>query len=402
MHFAVRDLLLSPVCLVPGLPRFLIQEIPGEPMSSAEKISVTIPTSREVRSRIPSQQRIKALGLGMASFASAFGVWLISLVLLILVPWWAKLPFGLINGVAIGIMFIVGHDACHGVLFPYRWMNRLGGKISLFPSLHPYTAWTHNHNGLHHGFTNIKEKDPGFPPLNLAEYQALSPLGRWLYRVNRTWYGLGLLYFTEMWLRWEILPNASRCPKKWWAYQSDRLQVIVFALVWIGGLVAGALWMEENPIWNLFFGFFLPQFIWNWLIGFIILQQHTHPRVAWYSESDLPDPSYYHSQVQATPHLFFPGPFRFLMRNVMEHTAHHADTTIPLYRLPEAQRELAKVYKKDMIRVIWTRKGFLSMLKTCRLYDYAAHCWTDYDGTPTTGCLLLPIHGAPKPKMAKA
>ena len=265
----------------------------------------------------------------------------------------------------------------------------------MLPPLHPYTAWTHNHNGLHHGFTNIKEKDPGFPPLSLEEYQGLSMFGRWLYRVNRTWYGLGLLYFTQMWLKWEVLPTRARAPKKWLAYQLDRLLVVVGAAAWIGGLTGVSLWMDENPLWNILFGFFLPQFMWNWLIGFIILQQHTHPRVAWYSERDLPNPSYYHSQIQATPHLFFPGPFRFLMRHVMEHTVHHADPTIPLYHLPDAQRELSKVYKKDMVRVIWTKEGFLHMLKICKLYDYSTHRWTDYDGTPLTEPLIAPGSQSP-------
>ncbi len=372
-----------------------IYTLPSSRMTPKIKSQGIGPTSREVHGGIAGKSRVKFLGAGMASFGGALAAWTLTLAVLALVPWWAKIPLGLINGISIGILFIVGHDACHGILFPFRWMNRLSGRICMLPPLHPYTAWTHNHNGLHHGFTNIKEKDPGFPPLSLEEYQGLSMFGRWLYRVNRTWYGLGLLYFTQMWLKWEILPTRARAPKKWLSYQLDRLLVVVFAAAWIGGLAGVSLWADENPLWNILFGFFLPQFMWNWLIGFIILQQHTHPRVAWYSERDLPNPSYYHSQVQATPHLFFPGPFRFLMRNVMEHTVHHADPTIPLYHLPDAQRELSKVYKKDMVRVIWTKEGFLKMLKICKLYDYSAHRWTDYDGTPLTEPLIAPRSQSP-------
>jgi len=80
---------------------------------------------------------------------------------------------------------------------------------------------------------------------------------------------------------------------------------------------------------------------------------------------------------------------------VMEHTVHHADPTIPLYHLPDAQRELSKVYKKDMVRVIWTKEGFLQMLKICKLYDYSTHRWTDYDGTPLTEPLIAPGSQSP-------
>jgi omega-6 fatty acid desaturase (delta-12 desaturase) len=133
----------------------------------------------------------------------------------------------------------------------------------------------------------------------------------------------------------------------------------------------------------------VPQAVWNWLIGFIILQQHTHPRVPWYSERDFPCPSHFQKQVRATPHVIFPAPFRFLMRNVMEHTAHHADPTVPLYQVADAQKALERVYRRDIVRVIWTPFSFLRTLRICRLYDYASHRWLDYNGASLSEPLLL-------------
>ena len=175
----------------------------------------------------------------------------------------------------------------------------------------------------------------------------------------------------------------------------DRLLVLAFAIAWIGGLVGAGLLLEENPFLLVATGFVLPQLVWNWLIGFIILQQHTHPKVAWYSELDFPAPSYYMMQIEATPHLTFPAPFRFLMRNVMEHTAHHADPSVPLYQLADAQKELERTYRRDIVRVVWTPALFLRTLRVCRLYDYAGHRWVDYDGTPLSGRLWeLPVSAA--------
>ena len=51
------------------------------------------------------------------------------------------------------------------------------------------------------------------------------------------------------------------------------------------------------------------------------------------------------------------------------------------------RREQAE-YRREIVRVLWTPGNFRRMLKTCRLYDYAAHRWLDYDGTPTTPVLL--------------
>jgi omega-6 fatty acid desaturase (delta-12 desaturase) len=358
------------------------------------------PTVGEVRRRIDETQRRRALRLGLSSFLGAGAAWLLTLAAILVAPWWAKGPLAALNGITIGVLFIVGHDACHGILLPGRGPNRLAGRLCLLPALHPFAAWVHNHNGLHHGFTNIKEKDPGFPPLAPAEYHALPAWRRWLYRLSRSWYGLGLLYFTEMWWKWEVMPTPQRAPRDPRAFRRDRRLVAAFAVAWVGLLVAAAVWQDDSAVGLVLVGFVLPQAVWNWLIGFIILQQHTHPRVPWYSERDQPAPSYFQAQVRATPHLIFPAPFRFLLRHVMEHTAHHAEPAVPLYRLADAQKSLERAYRRDIVRVLWTPAGFLRALRVCRLYDYGCHRWVDYDGTPLSEPLLLPPAAAPEPAPA--
>jgi omega-6 fatty acid desaturase (delta-12 desaturase) len=353
-----------------------------------QKTTLVGPDVTEVRGQLPEPVHTRKLGPGLTTFLLPGTAWVLTLVGIVTLPWWVALPLGAVNGVLIGVLFIVGHDACHGILLPRRWMNRAAGRCCLLPALHPYTAWVHNHNGLHHAFTNIKEKDPGFPPLSHDEYTRLSRLRRWLYRRKRTWYGLGLLYFLDMWVKWEVLPSRNRSPRNRRAYQIDRFLVVLFAVAWLTGLVAAAGFEPLPALWLVFVGFVLPQFVWNWLIGFIILQQHTHPRVPWYSERDRPAPSYFQAQIRATPHLHFPAPFKWLMRHVMDHTVHHADPGVPLYHLTEAQKDLEKAYRRDIVRVLWTPTNFLHMLRTCRLYDYEAHRWLDYDGTPTTAVLL--------------
>ena len=348
------------------------------------------PTVQQVRYQIKESLRVRTLTLGFASFLTAGVIWLLTLAGIALAPWWAKGPLAVVNAMAIGVLFIIGHDACHGILLPLRWLNRLVGRLCLLPSLHPYISWVHNHNGLHHGFTNIKEKDPGFPPLSLPEYSALSSWKRWMYRQNRSWYGLGLLYFTEMWLKWEVMPTLERSPRNHRAFLRDRLIVAAFALSWIALLACAGWWRDESIIGLILIGFVLPQVIWNWIIGFIVLQQHTHPWIPWYSELDRPSPSFYLSQVQATPHLVFPAPFRFIMRHVMEHTAHHADPAVPLYHLKSAQLNLEHTYHEDIVRVRWSVRSFLWMLRICRLYDFNSHQWIDYDGTPLSAQLVTP------------
>lgn len=349
------------------------------------------PPVAEVRSRIDEAQRIKTYQQGFCSLVGASAFWLLTLAGIAFLPWYAKIPLAVLNGLAISVIFVVGHDAGHGSLFPVRWLNRLAGRWCLMPALHPFTAWVHNHNGLHHGFTNIKEKDPGFPPLSLEEYRGLSRLGRWHYRICRTVPGLMVLYFTDMWVKWEFFPNKERAPRNPKQFQLDRLYVAIFAAAWIGSLIGAALIMEAGVVGaviNVLLGFVVPYALWNWFIAFMIFQQHTHPKIPWYSELDKPSPSFYEQQVRATPHLYFPGWLRFTMRHIMEHTAHHADPSIPLYELPEAQRQITRHYRKDMVRLIWNPQMFKTTMKTCKLYDFHGHRWIDYDGKPLTETLF--------------
>lgn len=348
----------------------------------------TTPGPQQVRGKIQSSRRARRIGPGLASFLGTFSLWLGTLALIALLPWWAGIPLGFINGLSIAMLFVVGHDGAHGALFPRRWMNRLAGRIGLLPALHPYSSWVHSHNRLHHSFTNIKGKDSSFPPLDLAEYRALPAWHRWLVRRYRTWYGLGLYYFLDVWAKWEFFPSRDHAPKNPKAFRFDRLLVVAFVAVWIGSLVMAAEWTGTSTIGLLIVGFVIPQMVWNYLIGFIIFQQHTHPRVPWYSEKDAPAPSFFQMQIQATPHLHFPGPFRWIMRHIMEHSAHHTDPLIPLYELTDAQKDLEKAYRRQMVRPIWNQRMFLNTLRVCKLYDFESHRWTDYEGRPTTEPLL--------------
>ena len=319
---------------------------------------------------------------GFVYFLLPILLWLLSFVGIILSPFWAQLILGIINGNAIAAMFNMGHNALHGTLFPQAWMNRLAGRISMAPSFHPVTSWLHSHNTLHHGYTNIKDKDAGFPPLSPADFKILSPISKFSYRVSRSWYGCSWLYLKEMWFKWEFFPCSNRAPKNSKAFFVDRLQLTVFLFLWLGFIVWSSLVRGENVFQMLFTGFFVPQFISYYFIGFITLQQHTHPRVAWYSECDLKLPTFFESQMQSAPHLVFPRVLRILMRNTMEHTAHHLDTALPFYSLSNAQLNLEHSFDQSIIRQRWTFFHFVKSTRICKLYDYTMHQWVGYNGEP--------------------
>lgn len=355
-------------------------------------------TSAEVRGHFAADAHSRSTVWGVALAALSLGLWAATLAGIVLVPYWSvKLLLAVVNGLLIATAFVVGHDGGHGSLTPSRRLNRFLGRACLLPALHPFASWCHTHNALHHGFTNIKGKDPGFPPLTLEEYRALPAWQRWLERRYRTWYGLGLFYFVEMWLRWEMFPNRENSPRDVAGFRFDRLCVIAFAAAWAGGLAWAGLATDQSWWGLVLVGFVLPWALFNYFFGFTIFQHHTHPRIPWFRPED--GPTYFRTQVKSCPHIMMPKSVDAVMHQIMEHTAHHADAAVPLYRLPAAQKRIERAFRKEVVRILWTPANFMNVLRSCKLYDFAQHRWTDYNGVPTTPS-LLPANAALSPEGA--
>src|SRR5688572_2582816 len=98
------------------------------PSSATVPSSAAVPTSRpnvaDVRGQIPVEIRTRSTLRGLLSFATAALLYGITLAGAIAAPWWPlQVLCCLFNGVFVGMIFIVGHDACHGGLTPHEWLN---------------------------------------------------------------------------------------------------------------------------------------------------------------------------------------------------------------------------------------------------------------------------------------
>jgi acyl-lipid omega-6 desaturase (Delta-12 desaturase) len=346
------------------------------------------PSVPAVRAHFSTENKIRSTWKGITLFAWSLALYTGTFMAIILLPEWPlKIIAGLATGFFTAVLFVIAHDACHQALTPRPTLNRILGRIAFLPSLHPCTTWEYSHNGLHHGFTNVKHIDPGYAPFSLKEYDALPAWRRKLERLYRTTFGLALLYLIEIWWRCELFPPRSKRPKQRnLAFQLDRLLVVGFFTAQILLLLFSAKRLGLNPYGMIVVGFAVPFAFWNFVSGFLTFQHHTHPRVPWFSR--VSDWSFFQGQVRSVIHVEFPRPVEIILHNIMEHTAHHVDPKIPLYHLRESQDQLESAYSEDIVTVKWTLRGFLKTLATCKLYDYDAHRWLDFGGTPTTDSLL--------------
>jgi omega-6 fatty acid desaturase (delta-12 desaturase) len=259
----------------------------------------------------------------------------------------------------------------------------------------------YTHNGLHHGWTNLKGKDVVFAPFSFEEYQALAWQRRLLERLYRTPWGLGLMHLTQVWWKYELFPAPYHARNIKGTFFFDRLLVLGFLLtkigmgVWLSFLVSSDLSYSIIRALSLLL---VTYAVWFWLIGFVTFQQHTHPDVPWYDK--LEEWDFFRGQIHGTPHISFPRWFHKLLHNVMDHNAHHVDPLIPMYQLPASQRRLERAYSEDLVSTRWSLRGYFHSCKVCRLYDYDNHQWLNFDGTPSSRSRLNQLSMTPPTKVA--
>src|SRR5215471_8055213 len=165
-----------------------------------------------------------------------------------------------IAGVCIGMLFVVGHDACHGSFSSSRRWNAMIGRLAFAPSLTPFSAWDLGHNRTHHVYTNLKPVDYVWAPLSKAEYDALPKWRRALERAYRTPLGVGLYYCIEIWWKRLFFPSVR------YVWPPKRVHFVDSAFCAGYGLavaiIAGGFGWE-----GMWWGVVFPFLIWNWMMG---------------------------------------------------------------------------------------------------------------------------------------
>ena len=341
---------------------------------------------------MPHRKLIRSWLTPICERSTAYALWLVAVDLLLfaaglVITVQASHPAlqvlaGLATGFVIGRLFILGHDACHQSLTRHRTLNRWIGRLVFLPSMTPYSLWDVGHNLVHHGYTNLKGFDFVWEPHTLEEFQALPAWRQTLERVYRSGWAPWLYYLVEIWWGRMMFPSKQVMPTRRKAFLWDCIGVSVGAAVWIGGLVAAALATDQSPWWLVTVGFVVPFVFWNGMIGFVVYVHHTHTGVAWYA--DKANWAATSPFVSTTVHLTFRSPMGSVLHHIMEHTAHHVDMSVPLYRLKRAQKVLEARLPGRIVVQPFSWRWYADTARRCKLYDYEARCWTDYSGRRTS------------------
>lgn len=296
------------------------------------------------------------------------------------------IPLWVVSGLIVSALFVIGHDAGHRALFKKKWMCDAVGRITMLPSLHIYSAWLLGHNRIHHGFTVHQERDFVWHPYSPAEYQEFSRFKKLMHRLEWSFLGAGIYYLVEVWWKKMI---ALAAPKNWSReINKDRgflgagvgLGIATFFLFafFFKGMTGFAL--LGYTAWLTLKVMVIPWFLFNYSIGAIVYLHHINPDLKWHEHKAW---TKFKAQMEGTM-IFRVSPklMNIFLHHIMIHVPHHVDARIPFYNLEKAAEHLHRNYPNTVKDVPLRIRDYFRTTRLCKLYDFEAEQWLDYEGRP--------------------
>jgi len=261
--------------------------------------------------------------------------------------YWLTLGLSLVNAGFLLRLFAIQHDCGHGAFFESRtvsdWLGRAIGVLTLTP----YDVWRRSHSIHHSASGNLGRRGMGdIHTMTVAEYRALTPLKRLLYRLYRNpvvLFGLGPGY---LFLLQNRLPLGLMGKLAYWI---SAMGTNAALLVWVGlVLYFGGL----APILLIF----LPSTLLAATAGvWLFYVQHQFETTHW---DDAADWQLQDAALHGSSHYVLPAVLQWMTANIGVHHVHHLYSRIPFYRLPEVLRDHAQLAESNRMTI---RESFHSV-----------------------------------------
>ena len=333
------------------------------------------------RGRLSQQERLafarRRVVMPVALFLGLVLAYVALIAATLAAPMALAIPLSIGCGPLIGVLFIVGHDACHNSFTRLSPLNQIIARIAFLPSWQSFTSWDLGHNQMHHRYNNLRGWDAVWEPLSPDEYRARGPLGRWFYRFFRSPAGVPFYYMIVLWAPSHLgtLPyiRRNRTVRFWLDLTLVFIFVIVqgLAVIWFGHHAG------RGALASLTLGVLVPFLVWNGFMSFIIFLHHTHPALRWYSDLDAWKAG--QGVTGGTAHVRFAWPIGEMILSIMEHNAHHTAPGVPFYNLVKMQRALEE--HEDILSWGFSRRGYIRVCRRCQLYDYDEGRWVSFGAT---------------------
>ncbi|MEP5762096.1 MAG: fatty acid desaturase [Litoreibacter sp.] len=256
------------------------------------------------------------------------------------VSFWLTFAISLANAAFLLRLFAIQHDCGHGAFFKNRSVNDWLGRIIGVLTLTPYDVWRRSHSIHHSSSGNLGRRGMGdIHTLTIAEYRALKPVDRLMYRIYRhpiVLFGLGpgYLFFLQ-----NRLPLGLMAHAKYWisAMCTNAAILVALALItYFGGLM---------PILLIF----LPSTLLAATAGvWLFYVQHQFEETHWEADTDW---QLHEAALHGSSYYVMPTVLQWISANIGIHHVHHLYSRIPFYRLPEVLRDHAELAQENRMTI---------------------------------------------------
>jgi omega-6 fatty acid desaturase (delta-12 desaturase) len=263
------------------------------------------------------------------SFAAYFGLLALTHWAAATGRWWLAAPAGFAAALALMRVFIIQHDCGHGAFFrSQRACDALGAVIGAL-TLTPYAYWKQTH-AIHHATSgNLDARGWGdIDTRTVAEYRAMSPRARLLYRVYRSIPVLFFLGPAFHFLVFHRLPWAV--PADWKAERrSILLNDLALALVVYAAWRLGAGW-TQLAVQAAVCALSACVGVWFFYV------QHQYEHAYWRREKEW---DFAEASLRGSSYYRLPRLLQWSTGNIGFHHIHHLNSRVPNYRLEACYRE---------------------------------------------------------------
>ena len=256
------------------------------------------------------------------------------------ISYWLTVSLSLVNAGFLLRLFAIQHDCGHGAFFQNRTLSDWLGRVIGVLTLTPYDVWRRSHSIHLSSSGNLGRRGMGdIHTVTVAEYRALTPLNKLIYRLYRNpvvlfCLGPGYLFLLQNRLPLGLMGNA----RYWVSAMCTNAAIFVWValVLYFGGLV---------PILLIF----LPSTLLAATAGvWLFYVQHQFETTHWDDDEDW---QLHDAALHGSSHYVLPPVLQWLSANIGVHHVHHLYSRIPFYRLPEVLRDHAELAQSNRMTI---------------------------------------------------
>jgi len=311
------------------------------------KMPAQITAAQDARGWLQNLAPYQTPNLGRSIFEIAItaGLFIACWVLMWLflgVSYWISFALTLPAAGLLVRLFVIQHDCGHGAFFKNRAVNDWVGRVIGIFTLTPYDFWKHTHAIHHAGTGNLDRRGLGdIDTLTVREYAALSPGGKFLYRVYRNpliLFAVGPAYQFFLHHRLPIgLMRRGWGP--WVSTMATNVGIVIFVALgmWFAGV--REFLIIQVPI------MLLAASIGVWMF----YVHHQFKDTYWEHEKDW---SRLQAALHGSSHYDLPGALRWISGNIGVHHVHHLCSRIPFYKLYDVLRDYPELVDSGRVTLM--------------------------------------------------